>query len=257
MASEQIPTGKTWGKRAPLGIVLTLSGMLVALSGGSWVAANFVVTSTGFVASAEVLMGGILAAIAVGVICLMLMFRLSLNALAIATFIALPVALLLLVTMVVRFQSMQEARRDPEEAYKGVATFTASVEQIVVTDPYLRVRMDVDSNARQWVSTGPAPAHQLCEGTVRAEQLKQISQTLTTLAQMDAGALAAATVDDGNTKKRLTWSFAPNPDVEGPFASEGDVTFSPDQQQASKELAAIVHAMSMAAVSQTGGVKCD
>ncbi|MCR9088676.1 MAG: hypothetical protein NXH97_18245 [Rhodobacteraceae bacterium] len=257
MTSEPIPSGKNWGKRAPLGIVLILSGMFVALCGGSWVAAKYFVTSIGFVASAEVLMAGIVAALIAGFASLVLMFRLPLNALTIATVIALPVALTLLVVVVVRMQAMEDAQRDPEGAYSGIASFTASVEQIVVTDPYLRVRMDVDSNSRQWVSTGPAPDHQVCEGTVRAKQLQRISQALVTLAQMEPGALAAATADDGNAAKRLSWSFVQNPGVEGSFAIEGDTTFSPDQQQASKELAAVVHAMSMAAASQTSRIRCD
>ncbi|MEM8575738.1 MAG: hypothetical protein AAGF48_14060 [Pseudomonadota bacterium] len=256
MASKGTPSRKNWGKRVPLGIVLILSAMFVALSGGSWVAGRYIVTSTGFAASAEVLLAGIVAAIFGGAICMMLVLRLSLNALVIATAAALPVALTLLVVMVLRIQSVEEAQRDPEKAYEGVATFTASVEQIVVTDPYLRVRMDVDSNARQWVSTGPAPDHQVCKGTVRANQLQRISQTLVTLAQMEASALAASTADDGNATKRLTWSFVQSPGVEGFFIFEADVTFSPEQQQASKELAAVVHAMSTATVSPTSRVIC-
>lgn len=240
-----------------LGILLILSGMFVALSASSWIAARYFVKSTGFVASAEVLLAGIIAAVLVGVICLIQMFRLSFNSLVIATFITMPAAAALLVAMVLRVQSIEEARRDPEEAYQGVSAFTVRVEQIVVTDPYLRVRMDVDSNARGWVSTGPAPEHQVCKGTVRADQLQRISKTLVALARVEASALAAGTSDQEKATTQLIWSFVQNPGVEGSFAMDGNITFSSQQETASKELAAAVHALSMASASPTSRVRCD
>ena len=102
----------------------------------------------------------------------------------------------------------REAARDPDSAYAGIPTFTISWEQVVVKDPYLRTKMDVNSAKRRWVSVGPAPDNQVCQGTVRAAVLQKISASLEAIVASPSEFLAPCTETTAEVEQRISWDYS-------------------------------------------------
>lgn len=246
-----------WSRRLPLGLVLLLSAMFLGFFLGAWFASTFLVTSQGMVAGAEVVVSGFFAAILAAILSAIAAFRLSLRSLTIASVVSAVLALLAFVLFSIRMDQIQEARKDPESEYANVAAFSASVEQLVVSDPYLRIKIEVDSRTREWTSTGPAPDNQICKGTARAAKLLAVSDALKALVAMDQSELTQPFQTSGPAERRLSWTFDPADGLEAAPSLSGTIDFSDAQLRAAPEVARAVAAMGLISASPTSPVKCD
>lgn len=231
-------------------VLLTLSLGFFGLLAGTWLGGKYLVPAGQGMAGPVIALGyGVLAALIAAVLGLVLSFFLKGAVLKYSSLAGMGAALLLLGLGINRMAAAEEANKDPESEYAGVPPFVISWEQIVVTDPYLRVKVEVDSAKRRWVQTGPAPDHQVCRGVIRAKMLQDISAALTALSTAPATELEDCRASAGAAEQRLDWQYE--------HASGGRLELSPACVRDSASLANLVRAMGRATLSPTSKVKCD
>ena len=231
--------------------VLVLGTAFLGLVIGSNLAARFwVPKNQGLAGPFEVLFYGALFGLGAGALALALCFFLKGKALKITSLLVAISSLILLVIMGVLIQRNKQARLDPETAYAGIPEFSVSLEQLVIKDPYLRVKIEVDAKTRKWRSVGPAPENQNCRGGIRAKILSEI-----------AAGLEAATSEKGQQTmnscrvmavvpdQRLVWSLADG--------SNGSLEFGQACLDKSPDLARLVRALNRATLSPVSPIKCD
>jgi hypothetical protein len=188
--------------------LFVLAAAFLALGAGSWFAARYIVApGQGLTGPFEVLAYGALSALGAGVLAVAGSSLLRGRVLAVTSLIVAAGAAALLGHTVYDVYQTRAAQRDPDSAYAGVPAFTATLEQIVVTDPYLRVKVEVDSSERRWVNTGPAPEHQVCRGTIRAQMLQDVSAALATAIQGAQAEIAACESSRLAAQRRFAWAF--------------------------------------------------
>jgi hypothetical protein len=102
--------------------------------------------------------------------------------------------------------SKSAATREPDTAFLLAGNFTASMERLDIRDPYLFVKMEVDSINRKWKMTGPAPKHQICSAQLAAKRLIDIRAALDNLAAMNKENLVHCQTTDAAIK-RLNWTI--------------------------------------------------
>lgn len=163
---------------------------------------------SGLVGPVVALAWGLLAALVAAVLGLVVALRLGPHALRWVAVAALGALLLGLALSAYRYQQVQQANRDPDSAYAGIAPFEASLDQLVIEDPYLRVKMEIDTAERRLTSTGPGPDHRVCTGIVRAQRLRDLAEALAALDAPEGRAARRACEDAaGEPHRRLLWQF--------------------------------------------------
>lgn len=159
-------------------------------------------------------------------------------------------ALLLLGYLYTAYLNRQNAALDPDSAYAGIPEFTVSWEQVIVQDPYLRTKMDVNSVGRSWVSAGPAPKTQLCRGIVRAAQLQKISTALEKFVAAPSDFLAPCTATLDQAEQKLSWDY-----LDG--RSTGSLEISKHCLDERAIVFDLTRAVFNASQSPTSPVRCD
>lgn len=106
-----------------------------------------------------------------------------------------------------RMMAKDAAQREPDAAFAPAGRFTATMERLDQSDPYLFVKMEVDSQRRTWTQVGPAPKSQTCSSTMKAAHLVEIRKALDGLAAARDKATAACGATSGPALKRLRWSL--------------------------------------------------
>lgn len=179
---------------------------LLGLPIGAWIGARFFVSKAdGMVGGAMVLWYGVLGAIILLVISVILGRKLQGKSLPISavTFALLAMAVYGTVAFNKRTTFLQEAGSN--SAYTAAGKYTASMERLDLSDPFLFVKMEIDSHSRKWLQTGPAPKNETFTATLRAYQLLEIREALNNVALMPAEVLGNCNSDQGTATKRLSW----------------------------------------------------
>jgi hypothetical protein len=187
-------------------IILVLSMTLVGLALGAWIGAQFFVSkSDGLAGGVMVLWYGVLGAIALLVISIILGGKFQGNLLSTAAiiFALLAVAIYGIVVFKEQAKFLDEAGSD--KVYDAAGKYTASMERLDTSDPYLFVKMEIDSRTRKWIQTGPAPKNEIFTATLRAKQLVEIREALNDVAHMPAEVLNNCNSNQGMATKRLRW----------------------------------------------------
>ena len=190
-------------------ILLASSLASLGLMAGATIGARYFVTrADGLVGGAMVLWYGVLGAVIflVAGIILGAKFRRSVLRVTALALTGLSITLYGLASY--RSISMENARLGSDSAYEAVGEFTATMERLDTSDPYLFVRMDIDSHKRTWTQTGPAPDHDVYFARMSAKSLEEIRVVLEKVAMMKAEDLADCNDDNGPATKRLQWDLS-------------------------------------------------
>lgn len=195
---------KTFLWRSLLIISFGMIGMYV----GAWAGATFFVPkSAGLAGGAMVLGYALMGLVGFAIAGAVIAFRQQGNQLrSTALIVGVPV-LLFYLGLAVNALMNAAADREPDEAFEPAGRFTITMERVDTSDPYLFVRMHVDSNARTWEQTGPAPDNQVCYATSKAKNLIEIRDALESLLTVSDIKLADCNQADQPEIKRLQWDL--------------------------------------------------
>jgi len=188
--------------------LLVISFGMTGVYLGAWAGATyFVPKSAGLAGGAMVLGYVILGFVGFAIAGALIAFRLQGKKLRhTALIVGVPVLLFYLVLSV---NALMKAatEREPEAAFAPAGTFTVTMERVDKSDPYLFVRMHVDSKTRTWEQTGPAPEHKVCYAKIKAKNLIEIRDALESLLAVSGDKLADCNRADQPVIKRLHWDL--------------------------------------------------
>lgn len=243
------------------GTVLIISMAFLGMASGGWISAKFIVApGAGLSGGAEVVFYGLISAAIFVIISLIMLKRINSKLLSKITFSSAIIAIILATILTLRFEARQSENRDIDEAYEGVLPFMVGVEQIIVTDPYLRVKIDIDSKSRRWETTGPAPQHQLCRGTVRAKQLHAVSTALASFAKQKKSAYSKYDAGASGATQRVIWNIDKNDMLilgDDEMGLSGTIEFSEAQLNTEAVIRKLTTSITTAVNLQTSSVECD
>lgn len=189
--------------------VLLLVGLaFFGLVAGTWIGGRFFVSEGAGLAGGAIALGyGVIGSGMTAAVGIALGFWLRgrrLRHIALAVFAP---SLALFIALVVLAYLGERASQDPAEAYAPAGRFTATMERLDRSDPYLFTKMAVDAHDRRWTMTGPPPDYQVCTGRVRAQYLVAMRVALDRLAQMSAEDVRACREAPGAAVKKLNWAL--------------------------------------------------
>ena len=231
--------------------LLAISLAFWGLSLGTSIGGTFLVPpGQGLAAPVEALAYGLLVAVIAAVAALYVTRSWSDGALKKVALGASLSVLLLGGYLYASYSQRQDAARDPDSAYAGIPEFTVSWEQLVVQDPYLRTKMDVDSVEHSWKSVGPAPDNQVCRGTVRAAALQKISAALEAFVSVSSDILAPCTGTVDQAEQEISWDY-----LDG--RSTGTLGISAQCLKDRAIVQDLTRSVFNAALSPTSPVRCD
>lgn len=152
------------------------------------------------------------------------------------------------VVLTLRWQQAQAEHTDPNQAYDGLPSFQASVQQLIITDPYLATRAGIDTTSRSWSLT--LPDGRECRGTLRAQAQKHVGDVLSRLAQVPTAEIRNCSQSSATAEQRLSWKFDGST-----RASVVDV--SAECLAAKSAIANAIGAIRNVNVRSTSNVECD
>ncbi len=184
---------------------------------------------------------GLLSGIIVGVVVVIKLKGQSLRRAALA--LAIPVLGGYLI-LAVHAVSKRMANIEPDEAFVAAGRFTAVMERLDTSDPYLFVKMEIDSDQRTWTQTGPAPDHNVYYATMKADTLVNIRVGLDAVAALGADEFADCEKTSGEAIKRLRWDFQDVSNSQGGTATSRSGIINASEQ-CLRELFVISRALSL------------
>ena len=238
---------KGFGIRLALRISVMVCCSVVGFALSGWITAQMLPSGRGLAGGAEVVLLALLGGCACGGLGLGAAILLKGRPFQILCLASLLSALTVVAVLFWRISSMRAAEVEPEEAYMGIPGVVVSVETLVVRDPYLRVKLEIDADRRRFTSTGPGPAHQICRGRVASEQLRAVVAAL-----QDLEARGSATVpscDGSEPEQRIVWQR-----VDGRL---GELEVSPACLQLVPEIGALIRAMERATHVGQSRITCN
>lgn len=179
---------------------------------GGWFGANYFVPKNAGLAGGAIVLGYVVVvAIGFSVLGAIVAFRLKGRILRRSTLIfGVPVLVLYLILTLRTFAKVA-AEREPDSAFVPAGVFTATMERIDTSDPYLFVRMHVNSQDRTWTQTGPAPEYKLCSAKTKARNLIYIRHALDKLLILSSVKLVDCSNENLKIVKRLYWELMDQP----------------------------------------------
>lgn len=189
-------------------ILLFLSSLAVGFAIGGHVAARFLVTkSDGLAGGVMVLWYGVLGAIILLVLSFIFGRKLQGKALPITALSLTLLATVYYGLALINANDDFTRRAGTDADYAVAGEFTASMARLDLSDPYLFVEMQIDSETRKWKKTGPAPDQEVFTATLKATLLVEIREAINQVAAIPAEQLAACANDKGGATKRLRWQL--------------------------------------------------
>jgi len=181
---------------------------LIGLILGVWAGAAYLVPKgAGLAGGPMVLMYGIIGFVGFGIAGAIITFRMQAKRLRnSALIIGILVLLLYLILAAIAFKKAV-SEREPDSAFVPAGEFIITMERVDRSDPYLFVKMHVDSNTRTWAQTGPAPEHKICSARLKANNLVEIRKALDKLLALSHEKLADCDSADQPVVKRLHWNL--------------------------------------------------
>ena len=190
-------------------ILLALGLMLIGLALGAWTGSQFFVTKAdGMVGGVMVLWYGVLGAIILLVIGIFLGLRLKGKALPILALFFILIASVYYGVAILKAGKKFRDEAGSNSAYAIAGKFTVSMERLDLSDPFLFVKMKIDSRTRHWVQIGPAPKNEAFTASLRAKQLVEIRQALNDMVELPAKVFADCNSDQGPGTKQLRWHLS-------------------------------------------------
>lgn len=230
-------------------VALVIGASFLGLAAGTYIGGHYLMAKGQGLAGPAIALGyGVGGAVIAGVLALLAAVFLKGSALKLAGVAALVCALALTLFLVTKVAGNRAPENEADGDYAGIPPFRVVLEQTVITDPYLRVKIEVDAARRRWSTTGPGPQHQVCRGTIRAGGLRDVAAALDRLQEITPADQAACQADSGNATQRLVWNLS------------GDVEHSLDIGPLCLVLPQVeqmVRSLDRISLGQTYGVTCD
>jgi len=181
-------------------ISLVVAGFLVGgFVGGAW----FVAKGSGLAGGAMVLGYGVLGAAVFGIIGVVAAKYLSARALPLIALLVFVAVAAITAWLVIT----NRPDKEPDSAFAPAGIFTATMQRLDLSDPYLFVQMHIDSRARTFTQTGPAPDHVVYYAAMKARSLVDIRAALNDVVAMTDAEIADCKVAQGPAIKRLSWEI--------------------------------------------------
>ncbi|MEO8603080.1 MAG: hypothetical protein ABI629_10945 [bacterium] len=228
-------------------MALALTGALLGLVAGTAAAGWLLVPAGSGLAGPAIALGWGLAASAASCVAALIAARqLGPRGLRRASTVATVVAVATLVLLAVAYYRSQAVYTDDSSAYAGLPEFTVSVQQTVITDPYLATRAEIDTRRRESAQT--LPDGRVCSANLRAASQATIGALLGEVAAVDLGVCrrSAAASDE-----RVVWQWRLDS-----AASAGEVDVSPACRRDLPRLARAIAAVKNVGVKEQSVVAC-
>lgn len=186
--------------RALLVISLMGAGFLGGgFVGGTW----FVAKGSGLAGGAMVLGYAVLGVIVFAGIGLVAAKQLSSDTLPRAAMVVFALVAALTAWLVISNRPAGE----PDSAFAPAGIFSAAMDRLDLSDPYLFTKVEIDSRARTFVQTGPAPDHVIYYADMKARNLVDIRNALNNVIAMTEAEFADCKAAQGPAIKRLSWDI--------------------------------------------------
>jgi hypothetical protein len=199
--------------------ILAINFTLLGLAIGAWTGAQFFVTkSDGLAGGVMVLWYGALGAIILLIISIILMQKLQEKLLSVTAIVFSLLVMSIYGTLAFKKQAKFLEERGSNDVYLAAGRFTVSMERLDLRDPFLFIKMEIDSRTRKWIQIGPPPRNENFTATLRAKQLLELRKALNDLALLPAKVLSDCNSNQGAAAKRLSWHLL---DTENSLDGEG------------------------------------
>lgn len=240
--------------------LLIICSVLAGAYVGGWVGATyFVPKGSGLAGGAMVLGYVVLGALGFAIAGATVAFRLQGKRLRSAALsVGVPVLIFYLILTVIAL-TKAAAELEPDTAFAAAGEFSVTMERVDTSDPYLFVRMDVDSRARTWTQTGPAPEHKVCSAKIKAKHLIEVRDALDNLLLSSVEKLADCSSSDLPVVKRLHWDIIDGRRRAGDSAlpEKGFLTINARCQHKHFEIARTLSLIEKISLQAGGKVRCD
>ena len=224
--------------------LLIVSLTMVGLAAGAFIGGHFLTSSGQGLAGAFTALGyGLLGGLGLLTVAIFLAIKLPVIKLRNYALACTLLASIIYATLVYRAMAKSVANREPDAAFIPAGNFTAMMERLDTSDPYLFVKMEIDSTSRSWRMTGPAPQQQICSSQITAKYLLNMRTALDKLAATDLENLQHCQ-NSNPAIKRLSWS------AEGSYHSLDISTGCVQNNYLVGRALAIIEGMSHASTSQ-------
>lgn len=164
-----------------------------------WAASSGAADGSGLAGGAIVLGYGVIGALIAASLGLVLGLRLPNSALPKVASVLGMMLLIAALLVAMRIRNERLANLDPPEAYKGIPSFSLTLERTDRADPVLAKMVSVDSNARTWMSR--LPDDRECSSQASAASLRKAVGALQDFLQTTGGRFDC----DGDTEAIVTW----------------------------------------------------
>ncbi len=196
-------------------IVLSLGMLATGFAVGANVGARFFVTrADGLAGGVMVLWYGVLGAIFLLVISIILGLKLKGKALSVTALVFTLLSVVYYGMAAFKARESFQAEAGSASEYNAIPGFTATMYRLDLSDPFLFVKMEVDSRKRKWIQTGPAPKNQVFTSTIRAKTLVEMRAALEEMALLGQEAFADCRNTPGPFTKGLSWNLELERNVE-------------------------------------------
>jgi len=241
-------------------VLLIISLLLIGLAAGTWIGGAFFVPKGSGLAGAPMALGyGVVGAIILLGIGIFLVMKLKAKTLRNVSITSTALMVLIFGTITLRKVIEKWSEREPDSAFEAAGKFTATMERLDKSDPYLFVKMQIDTQSRSWQQTGPSPQNQICTGQMNSSSLINIRMALNGLSQMSAEDFTACKNATGPAIKRISWELM---DMQKPQAVKGlspigvlDVSNACLQNNA--VVARALNFLERASLTSSSNVECD
>lgn len=176
-----------------------------------------------------------------------------------ALVIGVPVLTFYLILTVMAFIKAA-AEREPDSAFAPAGEFTVTMERLDTSDPYLFVRMHVDSKSRTWTQTGPAPEHKVCSAKINSKNLIEIREALDQLLVISADKLADCDTENLRPVKQLRWNLMDGrsePPDRSVLPKQGSLNVNTTCQHKHFEIARVFLLVEKISLQPGGTVSCE
>ncbi len=240
--------------------LVMVSLMLIGLASGTWIGGQFFVPKGSGLAGAPMALGyGVLGAFILLVVGILISLKLKGTALRNVSLSITSFMVIIFGTLTIRFVLDEWSEREPDNAFNAAGQFTATMERLDKSDPYLFIELQVDAQTRSWTQTGPAPQNQICTAKMNATSLTNIRMALDKLSLMSAGDFEACRNATGPVIKRISWDLmdAQTPQTGQNFSPNGSLDIRSTCLQNNTVVARALILLESASRTSSSKVECD
>ena len=228
--------------------LLIISFILIGFAAGAFIGGQFLMPKGQGLATATIALGyGLVGALLLLVISIILAFKLTGSSLRNITVVCIVLVAAIYGTLGYNASIKSAATHEPDSAFIPAGRFTVVMERLDISDPYLFIKMEVNSSTRQWRMTGPAPNNQICSAQFTAKKLIDLRSAMDKLAGTNMESLVNCLGSD-RAIKRLSWS------IEG---VGGSLNISSNCAQSDNVVGRALALVEGASHSSASPVKCD